>query len=113
MATVVASVALGLASLLNLVATAMLVRSDFETPLQKVLQLVFAWAVPFVGSIVVIAVLRSARSDPKPRFASTSSGDAWLPGSGPESEGFGGHHSGHGEGGGDAGHGGDAGGGGH
>ena len=113
MTTAVASVALALVVLLNLAATVMLVRSDFETPLQKVLQLVFVWVIPCVGSIIVIAVLRGARSDRRPRFASDSSGDAWLPGSGPESEGFGGHHGGHGESGGDAGHGGDSGGGGH
>ena|SRR5882757_10608621 len=113
MATVVASVALALVVLLNLVATVMIARSDFETPLQKVLQLVFAWVVPCIGSIIVIAVLRGARSDRKAYPASDSSGDTWLPGSGPQSEGFGGHHSGHGEGGGDVGHGGDGGGGGH
>ena|ERR1700722_9051694 len=113
MTTAVASVVLALVVLLNLVATVMLARSDFETPLQKALQLVFAWVVPIIGSIIVIAVLRSARSDHKPRKASDSSGDAWLPGSGPQSEGFGGHHGGHGEGGGDTGHGGDGGGGGH
>jgi hypothetical protein len=63
MVTVVASVALGFTIPLNLVATVMVVRSDFETPLQKALQLIFAWAVPFVGSIIVIAVRRSVRSD--------------------------------------------------
>jgi hypothetical protein len=103
MVTLVASVALGFTILLNLVATVMVVRSDFETPLQKALQLIFAWVVPFIGSIIVIAVRRSLRSDTKSRFASGSSGDTWLPGSGPESDGYGG----------DAGHGGDAGGGGH
>jgi uncharacterized membrane protein YgcG len=113
MTTAVASVALAFVVLLNLVATVMLARSYFETPLQKTLQLIFAWAVPCIGSIIVISVLRSARSDHKPRFRSDSSGEAWLPGIGPESEGFGGHHGGHGEGGGDAGHGGDSGGGGH
>ena len=113
MTTVVASVGLALVVLLNLVATVMLARSDFETRLQKALQLVFVWVVPFIGSIIVIAVLRSARSDHKPHFASDSPGDSWLAGSGPQSEGLGGHHGGHGEGGGDAGHGDDGGGGGH
>jgi hypothetical protein len=111
MATVVASVVISLVVLLNLVATIMLARSDFETPLQKALQLVFVWIVPCVGSIIVIAVLRGARSDHKPRFASDSASNAELPGTGPMSEGFGAHHGGHGEGGGDAGHGGDGGGG--
>jgi uncharacterized membrane protein YgcG len=113
MPTAVALVALALVVLLNLVATVMIARSDFETPLQKTLQLVFTWVVPFIGSIVVIMVLRSARSDHEPCLASNSSGDAWLLGSGPQSEGFDGHHGGHCEGGGDAGPGGDGGGGGH
>ena len=113
MSTAVASVALALVVLLNLVATVMLARSDFETPLQKAVQLALIWIVPCVGSIIVIAVLRGARSDHKPRFASDSAGSAELPGTGPMSESFGGHHGGHGEGGGDAGHGADGGGSGH
>jgi uncharacterized membrane protein YgcG len=113
MTTAVASVALALVVLLNLVATVILARSDFETPLQKALQLVFVWIVPCVGSIIVIAVLRGARSDHRPRLASDSAANGELPGTGPMSESFGGHHGGHGEGGGDAGHGGDGGGGGH
>ena len=116
MATVVASVGLALVVLLNLVATVLIVRSDFETPLQKVLQLIFVWLIPLVGSTIVIAVLKAGRSDRKPRFDSGASGDVWMPGMGPESEGGRGHHgegsgySGHG---GDAGHGDDAGFGGH
>jgi hypothetical protein len=47
--------------LLNLVATVMLVRSDFLTPSQKMLQLVFVWVVPFVGSILAIAIIWGAR----------------------------------------------------
>jgi uncharacterized membrane protein YgcG len=113
MATVVASVALGLVVLLNLVATILIARCDFETLLQKVLQLIFAWVVPLVGSTIVIAVLKGARSDRKPRFDSGSSGSAWMPGMGPESEGARGHHGGHGESSGYSGHGGDAGFGGH
>ena len=119
MATVVASVGLALVVLLNVVATVLIVRSDFETQLQKVLQLIFVWLIPLVGSTIVIAVLKGARSDRKPRVDSVASGDVWMPGMGPESEGGRGHHGGHGEGsgysghGGDAGHGGDGGGGGH
>jgi uncharacterized membrane protein YgcG len=106
MTTAVASVALALVVLLNLVATVMLARSDFETPLQKALQLALVWIVPCVGSIIVIAVLRGARSDHKHRFATDSVANAELPGTGPMSESFGGHHGGHGEGGGDGGGGG-------
>jgi hypothetical protein len=112
MATVVASVGLALVVLLNVVATVLIARSDFETPLQKVLQLVFAWVVPCVGSIIVIAFLNDAGFKPKRRFESASSDKVWLPGIGPGSEGTSGHHGSHGEGS-DAGHGGDAGFGGH
>jgi len=52
MATVVALAALGSAVLLDVVATVLLVRSPVATPLQKALQLMFTWAVPFVGSII-------------------------------------------------------------
>jgi hypothetical protein len=113
MATVVASVVLGSVVLLNLVATAFIVRSEFGTPLQKAVQLIFAWVVPLVGSIIVIAVLKVTRPERERRLDSGSLGNSWLPGIGPESETAHGHHGGHGEAGGDAGHGGDAGFGGH
>lgn len=110
MATVAASIVISLVVLLNVVATVMLARSDFETPLQKTLQLVLVWIVPCVGSIIVIAVLRGARSSYKPRFASDSAADAGLPGTDSTAGNFGGHYGGHGDGGGDSGHGGDSGG---
>jgi hypothetical protein len=113
MATVVASVVLGSVVLLNLVATAFIVRSEFGTQLQKAVQLIFAWVVPLVGSIIVIAVLKVTRPERERRLDSGSLGNSWLPGIGPESETAHGHHGGHGEAGGDAGHGGDAGFGGH
>ena len=111
MATVAASIVISIVVLLNVVATVMLARSDFETPLQKTLQLVLVWIVPGVGSVIVIAVLRGAHSDYKPRFASDSAAAPGLSGSDSMSENFGGYHGGHGSG--DAGHGGDGGGGGH
>jgi len=113
MTTAVASVVLVLVVLLNVVATVMLARSDFETPQQKALQLALVWIVPCVGSIIVIAVLRGARSDHKPGFASDSTANPGLPGADSMAGNFGGHHGGHSAGGGDAGHGGDGGGGGH
>jgi hypothetical protein len=113
MATVVASVVLGLVVLLNVVATAFILRSEFGTPIQKVVQLIFAWALPLVGSIIVIAVLKVTRPERERRFDSGSLGTSWLPGIGPESEAAHGHHGGHGEASGGAGHGGDAGFGGH
>lgn len=99
--------------LLIVVATAFIARSDFETPLQKTLQLIFAWVVPLIGSIIIIAVLKATRPERERAFDSGSSGKSWLPGIGPESESGHGHHGGHGEGGSDAGHGDDPGFGGH
>jgi hypothetical protein len=111
MATVIASGTVGLAALLDAIATVLLVRSKAATPLQKALQLVFIWAIPFVGSIIVVAILRETISTPRARLAS-GSGDEWLSGIGPESEPHRVHHGEH-SGGGDAGHGDDKGFGGH
>jgi hypothetical protein len=88
------------------------VRAEFGSPLQKAIQLVFAWVVPFVGSIIIIAVLRATLPKRERCFDSGSLGSSWMPGIGPESESALGHHS-QGESGGDGGHGGDAGFGGH
>jgi hypothetical protein len=113
MSTVVASIGLGVVVLLNLAASVFIARSEFGTPLQKTLQLIFAWIVPLVGSIIVIAVLRVTRPARQRRFESSSSGNSWLPGIGTESESAHGHHGAM-ESGGDASHGGgDAGFGGH
>jgi hypothetical protein len=111
MAAVIASISLGLAVLLDIAATVVIVGSTVSTPLQKAFQLAFTWAVPFVGSIIVIAVLKETIASPRARL-SPGSADEWLSGIGPESEASGGHHGGHG-GGGDVGHGGDGGFGGH
>jgi hypothetical protein len=105
MATIVASLILGAVVLLNLVATLFIARSEYGSPLQKVLQLMFAWVVPLVGSVIVIAVLKVTSPARESRFDSGSLGRSWLPGIGPESETTHGHHSGHGESGGDAGQG--------
>jgi hypothetical protein len=113
MATVVALVVVGSVVLLNLVATVFIARSEFGTPLQKVVQLILAWAVPLIGSIIAIAVLKVTRPERERRFDSGSLGNSWFPGIGPESETAHGHHGDQGESGGDAGHGGDAGFGGH
>jgi hypothetical protein len=112
MPIIIMMIALGLGVLLNLVATVMLARSDFETPLQKVLQFVLIWVVPFIGSIMVIAVSKAAYFDRKPHPNSDVSGSGWIPGSdvvlGRDTS----HHS-YGEHSGFDGHGGDAGHGGH
>jgi hypothetical protein len=113
MPDVVASIGLSIVVLLNFVATVMLVRSDFDTQIQKALQLVFVWAVPIVGSIFVIAVLKFVGSDRKHRFGSGSPDDPGFSGIGigigTGSEGCSHQHGGHGGGSGDAGHGGDSG----
>jgi hypothetical protein len=104
MTAIIASVALGLAVLLlDVIATVLLGRSTVATPRQKALQLVFIWAIPFLGSIVVIAILRETISTPRGRLSS-GAGDQWFPGIGPESEHRG--HLGEHSGGGDVGHGG-------
>jgi hypothetical protein len=105
MSTIVASIVVGLVVLLDVLATAFIARSKFATPLQKVVQLIFAWAVPFAGSIIVIAVLRVTNPARERRFDSASLGNSWLPGIGPESETAHGHHVGHGEASGDSAHG--------
>lgn len=109
MPDVVASIGLSIVVLLNFAATVMLVRSDFDTQIQKALQLVFVWAVPIVGSIFVIAVLKFVGSDRKHRFGSGSPDDPGFLGIGTGSEGCSHQHGGHGDSSGDAGHGGDSG----
>jgi len=99
--------------LLDIVATALLVRSDIAAPLQKALQLVVIWVIPFIGPIIVIALVKENTFAPRARSESEASGATWLPGIGPESGEASGFHHGHGGGGGVGGHGGDAGLGGH
>jgi hypothetical protein len=106
MAHVLAWVTLGLTMLLDVAATVLVVRSDIPTPIQKAIQLVFTWAVPVVGSIIVIAVLKETTAPRSTRLESGADKE-WLPGMGPESEASGSHHGHHV--GGDVGHGGDGG----
>lgn len=103
--TVVASVMIVSALTLDVVASVCLVRSPVPTFFQKSLQLMFIWILPFIGAIIVVAVLLEAGYKLKPRDQSESAGDVWLPGIGPDS----GAHHGHDGGGGDVGHGGDPG----
>jgi hypothetical protein len=112
MSTVVASIIVAVLVLLNLVATIFLVQSDFETALQKSIQLLLVWLIPCIGSIVVISVLKTARSDRRQRFHSDSGSDTttWLAGIGPESESTSGHHPGNIDAGSDSGYGGNGGG---
>jgi hypothetical protein len=89
MATIAALIVISLVVLLHVVVTVMLTRSDFEISLQKTLQLALVWIVPCVGSIIVIAVLRGAHSDCKPRFASDSAINPGLPGTDSMSDSYG------------------------
>ena len=90
---------------LNVVATVMAIRAEFGTPLQKALQLMFVWLVPLLGSMVVITVVTSTRSDHKRRRLSDTGDVIGQPGIGPDSRG--GHLDGHVNVSGDGGHGGD------
>jgi hypothetical protein len=95
----VASVALSLICLLNVIATIWLVRSTIATVVQKSWQVVIIWLVPVIGAITVIAVLLETRYTLKPRLNTGDGGEIWPPGIGP---GYGSHHGG---GGGDLSHG--------
>jgi hypothetical protein len=99
------SIAIGLAAILNAVATTMLIRSDFETHFQKSAQMVFIWAVPFIGAILVIAILSQFNVHLKSRLNSNDSSAPWMPGMRPASIRESNHHGNWGE----NGHGGDGG----
>jgi hypothetical protein len=99
--------------LLNLLATVFIARSDFGTALQKTLQLLFTWAVPLVGAIIIISVLKATHPKSERRYDSGSMGKEQMPGIGPEFESAHGHHGGHEVGSADPGQGGDSGFGGH
>jgi hypothetical protein len=110
-AAILGSTALGLAVILSLVATKMLIRSDFESRFQKSAQMILIWVIPFVGAILVIAVLSQSKVRLTRPLNGSKGGDTWMPGMGPESSRESGHHShwgdsGHGGHGGDGGHGG-------
>jgi hypothetical protein len=112
MVTAIVWIGLGTVATLDLVATVLVIRSSVLTSVQKTLQLMFTWVVPFIGSIIVIAVVKETLSNPRSCREFGPSSEVWLPGIGPESGGAGGHHDGH-IGSGDVGHGGNAGFGGH
>ena len=109
MSSVMASAVLGSAIVLDVVATALLVRSDVATTLQKTLQIIFIWLVPFFGAIMVIALLREVLAVDRDGGGTDASSSGWLAGMGPEIGDSSAHHHGHGAGTGDGGHSGDAG----
>jgi hypothetical protein len=109
-AAILASIALGLAVILSLVATKMLIRSDFESRFQKSVQMILIWVIPFIGAILVIAVLSQSRVRLTRPLNGSDGGNTWMPGMGPESSSReSGHHSDWGNGD-HGGHGGDGGG---
>jgi len=80
-AAIFASIALALAAILNVVATAMLLRSDFESRFQKTAQCVLIWLLPVVGAILVMAILINSKTVWKPSLGSDAAGASSLPGS--------------------------------
>jgi hypothetical protein len=59
----------------------MLFRSEFESRFQKTAQSVLIWAVPFVGAVLVMAVLRNSKTICKPSLSSDATGASPFPGS--------------------------------
>jgi hypothetical protein len=68
-----------IALILNVSATVLLVRSDFESRYQKTMQGSLVWLVPLVGAIVVIAILTNSTTVGK--SASGTDATGVLPGS--------------------------------
>jgi hypothetical protein len=77
----IAAIAVGCLAVLNVVATAMLVRSDFESRFQKTAQVFLIWVFPVVGAILVIAVLTNTRKLHRPQPSDGGSGASLFPGS--------------------------------
>jgi hypothetical protein len=94
---------------MNVVATTMLFRSDFESRFQKSAQTVLIWLVPVVGAILVIAVLRNSTTAWKPPLSSDAAGASSFPGSDGDLNRHGGNQSDPWGGSGGHGHGGDGG----
>jgi hypothetical protein len=67
---------------LDIVASFHVVRSDIHSGSQKALQLVLTWAIPFLGSILVLSVLAQHRKSDL--GYQTLNGSSWTPGTGPE-----------------------------
>jgi hypothetical protein len=71
----------------------MLIRSDFESRFQKSAQMILIWVIPFVGAILVIAVLSQSKVRLMHPLNGSEGGDTWMPGMDPESSRESGHHS--------------------
>ena len=94
---------------LNLPATVMLMRSDFESRFQKVAQLLIVWGLPLVGAITVIAILKQSMGVRRGQESSDSVDGSWPSGAQNSFSRSEGDPWGHGHGDGGLGHGGDGG----
>jgi len=75
----------GLALVLAIAASVLIVRSNFGSPLRKASQFLFVWLIPLVGPIVAIVILRSTGSaHASPRLTDVEDVDG-IAGIGPES----------------------------
>jgi hypothetical protein len=68
LALVLATASLTLLVVLNVIATVYVFRSDFTSPFQKAAQLLLTWFVPFVGPVLVIAILANTRPARDPPY---------------------------------------------
>jgi tellurite resistance protein TehA-like permease len=65
---ILATAGLSLLAVLNIVATVYVFRSDFTSRVQKAAQLILTWLIPFVGPILVIAMLSNSRPARDPAY---------------------------------------------
>lgn len=72
-------------AILNVMASACLIRSRVYSNSQKALQLILIWAIPLVGATVVLSVWAHDRKTSS-RDPVHSGDDPWLPGIGPMSD---------------------------
>ena len=67
-ALVLVTAILTLLVVLNVIATVYVFRSDFTFPFQKITQLLLTWLVPFLGPVLVIAILSHTRPTRDPPY---------------------------------------------
>ena len=71
--------------ILNIVASACLIRSRVYSNSQKALQLILVWVIPLIGATVVLSIWAHDRKTSS-RDPVHSGEDPWLPGIGPMSD---------------------------
>ena len=72
-------------AILNLMASACLIRSRVYSSTQKALQLILVWVIPLVGATVVLSVWAHDRKTSSRDPVGSGEG-SWLPGIGPMSD---------------------------